>query len=601
VPNLASTDSLILLIYFFFTLAVGISLRPLLKGSLDFLQAGRALPAWICGLAMTMASLGSQELIGMGAAGARYGLVSVPFYLLGAVPVILFAGFFLVPVYHGSQARTLPEFLALRFGQNARVLHAGLFAALALFSTGVSLYAMARVLAALHVLETPLRAAGLEAQGALILSMAVPALLILAYLLLGGLTGTIYNLVIQFFVIVAAWLPVVFLSLKQAGGWSGLKAAAGLSSFAQGKSGHAGLATMASAAGLGLLFAAGTWCADFRVLQAAMAAKDVKAARGGAFIAAALRLALPFLLILPAIAALSLPTPHTMISIHSENGAIYHEITVVPPEVENGEGLVPARLDAAGKPLKDGDGRVVLDDDLAAPNMLVHLLPTGLLGLGIAALLASMMAGAAASLTAFSSVFVCDLWEPLAQNGADEQRSVAVMRWAAVAGMLLAFGVALAAMRFGSLADAMALVSAVVIAPLLATLLVAVFWSRATGHGAFAGLIAGAIAALLHHGLALPVGEQRGIHGGWIAVLHRPSSELGFTIGTGVLAFAASLVVSAVVSLFTEARAEESAALACAVIPREKTAASFWKKPETLAIAILLAAIAVSAGVELAW
>lgn len=596
-PNPAPTDSLILLIYFFFVLAVGISLKPLLTTRIDFLQAGRALPAWICGLAMTAASLGSQEFIGIGAAGAKYGFASIPFYLLGAVPAILFAGFFLVPIYYDSKARTLPEFLALRFDQKTRVLAAGLFAAMTVFSAGISLYAMARVFAALHVFESPLRVAGLGSQAVLILSMTLPAALVLAYVLLGGLTGTIYNLVIQLLVMVAGWLPVVFLALKQIGGWSGLRAAAGLSRFAQTHGGtHVGLATMAASAALGLLFSAGTWCADFRVLQAPMTAKDADAARNSTLIAAAARIAVSLLLVLPAIEALGLPTPRTTIVIHNENGAIYHEITVVPPEVENGQGLVPAKVDAAtGKPLRDASGQAVLDYAMAAPSVLVHFLPTGLLGLGIAALLASMMGGVAASLTAFSTVFACDLWEPMVHKGQSEEQTVFVMRWAAVAGIVLAFGVALLALRIHSLLDAAMLVFAVVIAPLLATLLLGVFWKRATGRGAFSGLIAGAVAALLHHGLALPESEPRGIQGGWIAVLHHPASEMRLTAGTLLVAFVVSLLATAVGSVFTGPQAAAELGLIWPAAPKTVETAPWWKRPQTLAVAILLAAVAICA------
>jgi solute:Na+ symporter, SSS family len=557
VANLAAADSLILLIFFFFALAVGISLKPLVTSREQFLQAGRSLPAWICGLAMTMASLGSLETLGMSAAGARYGFASIPFYVIGAIPAILFAGFFLIPVYYRSQARTLPEFLVLRFDQKTRMLHAALFVAMAIFSGGVSLYTMGRVMAALRIFDEPLRSAGLESHGSLIVIMAVPAATVLAYILLGGLTGTIYNLVVQFFVLAAGLLPVVFLGLKQIGGWNGLKAAAGFSDFAQkhGGSGHVGAATAAMAAALGMVVAGATWCADFRVLQAAMAAKDVEAARKASFIAAGVRVAAPLLLIVPAMIALGLPTPHTTIVIHNENGAIYHEITVVPAEIENGQGLVPARIGAAsGKPMKDASGRTALDHAMATPNVLIHFLPTGLLGLGLGALLASMMAGLATSVTAFSTVFTCDLYEPLISKRGGEVKPIVVTRWAALGGTLLAFGVALAAIYAGDLPSAMVLVFAVVIAPLVATLLLGVFWKHATGSGAFAGLIAGAIAALLHHGLALPVGEVRGIHGGWIAVLHHPSSEIRFSIATGVLAFVVSLIVTAAVSAFARAR-----------------------------------------------
>jgi solute:Na+ symporter, SSS family len=610
VPQFAAPDSLILLLYFFFVLAVGISLKPLLSGSLDFLQGGRALPVWICGVAMTAVSLGPLEFLGMSAAGARYGFAAIPFYVLGATLPILFAAFFLIPVYYGSNARTLPGFLALRFDNKTRTLHAALFAAMALVSSGSSLYVMARVFAALHVFEAPLLAAGLEARGVMIVSMVVPAAIVLAYILLGGLTGTIYNLVIQFFVITAGLLPVVFLSLKQIGGWGGLKAAADLSAFAQrsgGASGHTRIATIATSAALGLLFSAGTWCADFRVLQVALAAKDADTARRAPLIAAALRVFVPLIVILPAIVALSLPTPHTTIVIHDENGAIYHEITVVPPEIDAGQGLVPARIDAAtGKPLKDSSGRTLLDEAMAAPQVLVHFLPTGLLGLGISALLASMMAGMAASLTAFATVFVCDLYEPLFQPSPQENarpgatkptgtkldRSVEIMRWAALAGALLSLGVALLAMPFGSLSALPVLAAAVVITPLLATLLLGIFFRRTTASGAFFGLIAGALAAIIHHGLVLPAGELRGIHGGWIVPLHHPSSELRFDLGTAVCAFAVSLIVTAIVSAFTSPRTEsEITGLVWSAPPPSRRA--WWQRPQPLALAILLAAIAI--------
>jgi solute:Na+ symporter, SSS family len=600
VANLAPTDYLIFLLYFFFVLAIGISLRPLLTGRVDFLQAGRTLPAWICGLAMTTASLGSQDLIGLGAAGARYGFASIPFYLLGAIPAMLFSGLFLVPIYYRSEARTIPEYLAFRFGQKARLLNACLFAGMAVFGAGISLYAMGRVFSALHLFEAPLRATGMGPQGVLILSMALPAALVLAGLLLGGLTGTIYGLVMQFFMIVAGLFPVVFLGLKQIGGWKGLWAAAGLSTFAQnsGKNAHIGFVTLAASTAMGLIISAGTWCADFRVLQAAMAAKDVEAARRAPLIAAAVRIAVPFLLILPAIIALGMPTPRTTIVIHNDNGTIYHDISVVPPAVEQGQGLVPARTEETSeKLLKDPAGHVVLDYALALPNMLTHFLPAGLLGLGIASLLASMMAGAAASLTAFGTVFVCDLYEPLRHRENGCENPIVAMRWSVLVGMLLAFGVALLAMRIDSLIDAMSLVLGVVIAPLLAALLLGVFWNRATGAGAFSGLIAGAVAGLVHHGLALPRGEQRGIHGGSIAVvLNWPSSDLRLNMGTALLAFVVSLAVTAVVSAFTKARSEaELAELMWSSPHSETTNIVWWKRPEALGIAILVAAAAVCA------
>jgi SSS family solute:Na+ symporter len=302
----------------------------------------------------------------------------------------------------------------------------------------------------------------------------------------------------------------------------------------------------------------------------------------------------PLLLILPGLFALSLPTPRTTIVIHNDNGAIYHEITVVPPAVEAGQGLVPAKADAAtGKPIKGAGGQVVLDYALAMPNVLLAFLPSGLLGLGLAALVACLMSGMAASLAASNTVFACDIYQAFLKKHASDKQILKAGRWAAVGGTLLAFGAACAAMRVNDMLDAVLLVFALVNAPLFATLLMGALWKRATGHGAFAGLIAGMAAALLHHGTALPRGEQPGIHGGWIAVLYHPASDLALGLGTAVFAFVVSLLVTAVVSVCTKARPEaELAGLVCAAAPAK---AAWWKQPEVIAAAIiLLAAITVN-------
>jgi SSS family solute:Na+ symporter len=477
-----------------------------------------------------------------------------------------------------------------------------MFAAMALFSAGIALMAMARLFVALHIFESVAGALNLHEAWILPLAIALPAALVLAYVLLGGLAAAMYNQALQFCVLVVGLLPMVLLGLKNIGGWSGLKAAipAALLHEWTGAS-HAGAHSMGIGAvglvvGLGLVLGGGAWCADFRLLQTAMAAKDVESARRAPLIAAAVKVFVPFLVILPGLIAIGLPTPHTTMVVRTENGAIYHEITVVPAAVEAGQGLVPAKADAAtGKPVMGADGRAVLDYEMATPAMLLHFLPMGLLGLGVTALLACLMSGVAASLMAFTTVFTCDLYEPCLGLPASDMHAVAAGRWAAAGGMLLAIGAACAAMRFHGLLDAMVLVFAVVNAPLFATLLLGAFWKRATGHGAFAGLIAGAAAALLHHGLMLPEGAQPGIHGGWIVVLHHPASELALDLGTAVLAFTMSLLVTAAVSVCTEARPEaELAGLMHRTAARQPVNAAWWKRPEALAGAVLLAAIAVN-------
>ena len=598
---LGSADWLILLLYGFFVLSAGLTLAPTVNASRDYLQGGRKLPGWLSGLAMTAASLGSLEALGMGAAGAEYGLKSISLFALGSIPALLFAALVLVPVYYrattapGAPVRSIPEYLGLRFDQKTRVLNAVLFIAMALFTAGISLYAMARLVQVLRIFDRVSGSLSLPHWAILLIEMALPAALVLVYVLLGGLAAAMYNQLMQFCLLVAGLLPVAVLAVKQAGGWSGLKAAVPGASLGAAAGHHPmGLGLAALLLGVGVVVGGGAWCTDFRLLQAAMAAKNVHAARRAPLVAAALRIVAPLLLVTPGLLALGLPTPRTTIAIHNENGSIVHDITVVPPAVEQGQGLVPAKANPAnGQPVKGADGKVQLDYAMGVPNMLIALLPSGMLGLGIAALLACLMSGVAAALTASNAVFACDIYQGLLKKDASDSQVLKAGRWAALGGTLLALAAGSAAMRASGLLDTVVLVFSVVNAPLFATLLMGVFWKRATGHGAFAGALAGMAAALLYHGIALPQGEQRGWHGGWIAVLHRSASDLALGVGAAALAFAVSLLVAAAVSLATKARPEaELAGLMHAPEPGDNP---WWKRPGMLAASIiLLAAIAVS-------
>ena len=604
-PVLSSADWLLLLIYGFFVLSAGLSLAPTMTSSRAYLQAERKLPGWLSGLALVSASMGSLEVLGMGAAGARFGMASMGFFVLGSIPAMLFAALVLMPIFYGAESapgvpvRSIPEYLGLRFDQKTRALNAVLFIAMSLFSAGIALYAMARVLVALRIFDSVSNSLHLPPKGDLLLAIALPAVLVLVYVMLGGLAAAMYNQVLQFCMVVAAMLPVVLLGLKRAGGWAGLGAVVP-AGFLHAWSGPAragglsmGIGAVELVLGAGVVLGGSTWCADFRLLQMPMAAKNVAAARRAPLIAAALRIFVPLLLILPGLFALSLPTPHTTIMIHNENGAIYHEITVVPPAIEAGQGLVPAKADANGKPIKRANGKAVLDYAMAMPNVVLASLPPSLMGIGLAALLACLMGGVAASVAAANTVFACDIYHAFLNKDADDKQILKAGRWAAPGGMALAVAAACAAIHTNSLLDTVALVFAMVNAPLFAALLLGVFWKRATGHGAFAGLLAGVAAALLNHGTALPRGDRRGIHGGWIAVADRPANELALAIGTAALAFAVSLIVTTIVSFYTRPRPETK--LAGLMRAAEPSRGSWWKQPETVAAAlILLAAIAVN-------
>jgi SSS family solute:Na+ symporter len=598
--NLSSQDWLILLLYFVLAVVVGYVLRSSVKTGKDYFQAGRRLPEWLCALGFLAASLGAPEVLGLGAAGAKYGLQAGLLCSIGAIPAMIFVGLFMMPLYYGSKARTVAEFLGLRFDRKTRVLNACLFAAMTVLVSAISMAAMARVIRALHLFDGTFHALGWPRESTFAVVVVLTAAMVLAYVLLCGLAGAVVNQAVQFSILVAGLLPMVLMGLRKIGGWSGLQASLATASL-PGWAGtaHAGgmnVGAIGLGLGLSLILGVSYWCADFRVLQAGMAAKDIDSARRVPLLAAIPRTFLPFLLILPGVIAVGLPTPRTTTMTRIENGAIIHTITVVRPEAEAGDGLVPARGDpATGKPMRTASGEPVLDYQMATPNMLRHFLPTGVLGLGLAALLACLMSGLAANLTAFSAVFTRDLYRVFGCTDVSEEKVLAMGRWAAAGCALLSVGLAFAVARLSGILEALLLVFSVIGVPLFATVFLGMFWKRATGHGAFAGLLSGASAALLHHGLTLPGGAEPGMRGGWIAVLGHYPSGMAQSFWTAMPAFGVSAIVIVVVSYCTEPRAEkELAGLVYSLTPKPKRAKLWWQRPEALAAGVLLLAVAVS-------
>ena len=593
-----------MLLYFVFVIGIGFALKRYMKTSKDFFQAGRALPAWICGLAFISANLGAQEVIGMGASGAKYGLETAHFYGIGAIPAMVFVGIFMMPFYYGSKARSVPEFLRLRFDEKTRGLNACSFAVMTVFSSGISMYAMARLIQALHVFDGLFYQLGWPQGGIFTFSIVLSAVIVLLYIFLGGLTSAIYNEVLQFFLIIAGFLPLVLLGLKNIGGWAGLKASVPVAYMHEWKgvlhsnTNPMGIEIIGIGMGLGFVLGSGYWCTDFLVIQTAMASKDMESARRVPLIAAVPKMLFPFLVILPGLLAIGLPTPHTSTVVTTEsNGAIVHNISVVPKEAEEGRGLVPAKINPlTGQAMLDASGHPLLDYDMATPNMLLHYFPTGILGLGLTALLASFMSGMAGNVTAFNTVFTYDLYQSYIHKGASDRHYLAVGRWATVGGILLSIATAYAAINFNNIMDTLQLVFSFVNAPLFATFLLGMFSKRTTGHGAFSGLIAGTAAAMLHHGLTLPIEAHTGIHGGWITVIHHYPSDMAQNFWGAIFAFSTNFVVAVVVSLCTKPRPEsELVGLVHSLTPKPSMAhLAWWKRPEALGIAVLLGAVALN-------
>ena len=602
--KLTSVDWLIMVLYFVFVLGIGFALKRYMKTSKDFFQAGRALPAWICGLAFISANLGAQEVIGMGASGAKYGLETAHFYGIGAIPAMIFLGIFMMPFYYGSKARSVPEFLRLRFDEKTRALNACSFAVMTVFSSGISMYAMARLIQALHVFDSLFQHLGWAPEGIFTFSIVLSAIIVLLYIFLGGLTSAIYNEVLQFFLIIAGFLPLVLLGLKNIGGWGGLKASLPPIYMHQWRgvlhssTNPMGIEIIGIGMGLGFVLGAGYWCTDFLVIQTAMASHDIDAARRVPLIAAIPKMLFPFLVILPGLLAIAMPTPRSVTMVtKNPDGSIVHNIQVVSPQVEQGKGLVPAKVNpVTGKPMLDASGKPLLDYDMATPNMLLHYFPTGLLGLGLTALMASFMSGMAGNVTAFNTVFTYDLYQSYIHKGAPDRHYLSVGRWATIGGILFSIGTAYAVISFNNILDILQLVFSVVNAPLFATFLLGMFWKRTTGHGAFSGLLAGTLAALAHHGLTLPIEAHPGIHGGWIRVIHHYPSDMAQNFWGAIFAFSVNAVVAVAVSLMTKPRPdEELVGLVHSLTPKPpQHHLAWWQRPGTLAIGILICAIALN-------
>jgi len=590
--NLTAIDWMIMFVYFVFVLGIGFALKRYMRTSTDFFLAGRSIPAWICGLAFISANLGAQEVIGMAASGAKYGIATSHFYWIGAIPAMVFVGVFMMPFYYGSRARSVPEYLRLRFDEKTRGLNAISFAVMTVFSSGISMYAMAKLIIILKIFDVPFARLGIDHSWIFHVSIVLSALIVLGYILLGGLTSAIYNEVLQFFLIVAGFLPLVWLGLRNVGGWEGLKHSLP-SNFTHSWEGmsHAstnplGVEAFGLSMGLGFVLSFGYWCTDFLVVQRAMAADSMSAARRTPLIAALPKMFFPFLVILPGLIAISpLLTPKNVIL---PPGATQQQI--MQAAAMKGQGIIPVKVnESTGTAQLDQAGKPILDYDLAIPNMLLHYFPTGILGIGLTALLASFMSGMAGNVTAFNTVWTYDIYQSYINKGASDAHYLWMGRMATIGGIGLSLCAAYAATRFNNIMDMLQLVFAFVNAPLFATFLLGMFWKRATGHGAFTGLLSGTIAAALHHGLTLPVAAMVGIKGGWLGHVHTYPSEMAQNFWTAIWAWTTCFLVTIVVSLFTKPR-EESELVGLVYSMTKKPSEehiAWYLRPATLAVIVL--------------
>src|SRR6202051_502493 len=502
---------------------------------------------------------------------------------------MVFVGVFMMPFYYGSKARSVPEYLRMRFDEKTRAVNAFSFAIMTVFSSGISMYAMALLIQTLGLFK------GIIPDPYIFhVSVLLSGVIVLGYIFLGGLTSAIYNEVLQFFLIVAGFTPLVWIGLKNVGGWQGIKQTlpATMTHSWRGMT-HAstntlGVEWIGLVMGLGFVLSFGYWCTDFLVIQRAMAANSEVSARRVPLIAAVPKMLFPFLVILPGLLALALMNPVKQNPASSDQPNQSVQAVEIQPDKQ---GMIPPQTNPeTGEVVKDKSGKGVLDYNMVIPNMLLHYFPSGMLGLGLTALLASFMSGMAGNVTAFNTVWTYDIFKAYIRRDATDATLLLVCQLATFFGVALSVAVAYFVAAFNNIMDVLQLVFAFVNAPLFATFLLGMFWKRATGHGAFFGLLSGTVAAAVHHGLTISAGSTPGVKGAWIATVHVYPSQMAQNFYTAIYAWIVCFLVTIVISLFTKPRREEDLkGLVYALTEKaQETGGRWFLRPVPVGIAVLL-------------
>ncbi len=543
-------DYVLLAFYFALVLGIGYMARRSVSSSLDFFLSGRSLPAWVTGLAFISANLGAVEIMGMSANGVLYGLPTFHYFWIGAIPAMLFLGIVMMPFYYGSKVRSVPEFMLRRFGKPAHLVNGISFASAQILIAGANLFLLASVVNLL--LGWPLW-----------VSIIVAAAVVLSYTALGGLSAAIYNEVLQFFVIVAALLPLTIVGLVKVGGWQGLvdKVTASPGGEAQLSSwpgdnltgfGNSFLSILGLVFGLGFVLSFGYWTTNFVEVQRAMASKSMSAARRTPIIGAFPKMFIPFIVIIPGMIA----------------------AVTVSEYVQDKQIL-----------LEGGEAPSGVTANNAILLLMRDLLPNGMLGVAIAGLLASFMAGMAANLSSFNTVFTYDIWQSYVKKNESDGYYLRLGRLVTAAGTVLAIGTAFIASNSGNILTYLQDLFSFFNAPLFATFILGMFWKRMTATAGWVGLVSGTASAITVWLLS-----QAGILG---------LTGQGVSFVAAGTAFAVDIVVSVAVSLATAPKPEaQLVGLVYSLTPKESLKhdetgddAGWYRKPGLLAGIVLILTI----------
>ncbi|WP_434769455.1 sodium:solute symporter family protein [Curtobacterium flaccumfaciens] len=496
--DLGWVDYLMIIVYFAVVIGIGFTARKQVRTSMDFFLSGRSMPAWITGLAFVSANLGATEILGMAANGAQIGMATLHYYLVGAVPAMVFLGLVMMPFYYGSKVRSVPEFMLRRFGKAPHLVNAIAFAVSNVLIAGINLYAMAIVIEAM--LGWPEW-----------LAIIVSAGFVLVYITLGGLSSAIYNEVMQFFVIIAGLIPLTIVGLHRVGGWDGLSKAITETQGVQHLQAWAGTGFgdvtnpiganwLAIVLGLGFVLGFGYWTTNFTEVQRAFSAKNMSAARRTPLIAAIPKLFIPAIVVIP--------------------------------------GLIAAAV--VGNQFADG----TLTYNDAIPKLIQMYLPTGVLGIAVTGLLASFMAGMAANVSSFNTVFTYDIWQRYIRPNMPDLHYLKTGRWVTVVGVVVGIATAFIAAQASNIMTYMQTLFSFFNAPLFAVFILGLLWKRMTTQGALWGYVLGIVTPTIT----------------WIAYLVNPdlfATATAETLYGAIISFVTVLVVGFVVSMLTKPKDEK--------------------------------------------
>jgi SSS family solute:Na+ symporter len=518
--RLSPLDLGIITAYFVLVLGVGYWLKGKMKTSADFLLSNRSFSHWVTGVAFMSANLGALEVLGHTANGAKYGMRTNHWYWIGAIPAMVFLGLFMVRYYYANGVRSVPEYLRMRYDRRAHVLNAFSFAIVTILMSGIDMFAFAVVFRSM--LGWPFTASVLLASG-----------VVLVFVFWGGLSSSIYNEFLQFFLIVVGFLPLTFLGLHEVGGWSGLMARLpeqylhtwkGMASPGD----PLGVPWWVMVVGIGLCASPAYWCTDFLLVQRALAAKDLASAQKTPLVAAVPKMLFPAIVTVQGMLALAL----------------------APSIVRN-------------------------DYNLALPVLMGRYYRSGMLGLGLTGLLASFMSGMAGNITAFNTVFTYDIYQTYFVKNRSDGHYLKVGKVATIVGTCIACASSYIVLFFNNLMDYMQLIGILFISPFFIVFFLGMFWKRPSATAGFGGMVAGLSGASLEY------------------ILYRLgflkfTSPMASNIWTAVWGFVAGLVVTITLSFLTAPPPEEKLrGLVYSGVTNNRAPTTWYRKPGVYAAVVL--------------